>query len=51
MRAVMSDGPQGKVYATARALFVAPKPHRLLRDVVKALAPRGWLADANSATK
>lgn len=47
MRAVMSDGPDGKVYATARALFVAPKPHQLLRDVVKQMAP-GWL---NSATK
>lgn len=28
-----SDGPQGKVYATARALFVAPKPLRAVQDV------------------
>lgn len=26
-----SDGPEGKVYATARALFVAPKPHKALQ--------------------
>ena len=34
------DGPDGKVYATARALFVAPKPQRLVFDVVKYVASR-----------
>jgi len=34
MRAIVSDGPDGKVFATARALFVAPKPQRLLKDVL-----------------
>lgn len=28
MHAQLRDGPEGKVYATARALFVAPKPTR-----------------------
>ena len=43
-----ADGPDGKVYATARALFVAPKPQRLLMDVAKYLMQRarealpGW---------
>lgn len=40
MKATMSDGPDGKVYATARALFVAPKPSRLIVDVVKYIASR-----------
>lgn len=35
MKATVRDGPQGKVYATARALFVAPKTQRLIRDGVK----------------
>ena len=26
-----SDGPDGQVYATARALFVAPKPHKMVQ--------------------
>lgn len=51
MRAVMSDGPQGKVYATARALFVAPKPHRLLRDVAKMITSASWLGSGNSAAE
>mmetsp|Transcript_20763 Transcript_20763/g.62538 ORF Transcript_20763/g.62538 Transcript_20763/m.62538 type:complete len:297 (+) Transcript_20763:187-1077(+) len=42
MRAIMSDGPGGKVYATARALFVAPKPHRLIKDVLRTFTPT-WL--------
>ena len=40
MAATLSDGPGGKVYATARALFVAPKPHRLVSDVAKYLFNR-----------
>lgn len=47
MRGVMSDGPEGKVYATARALFVAPKPHRLLRDVAKLITPPSWLGGSS----
>ncbi|KAK9821548.1 hypothetical protein WJX74_010745 [Apatococcus lobatus] len=35
MKAMVRDGPEGKVYATARALFVAPKTQRLIRDGVK----------------
>jgi hypothetical protein len=35
-----ADGPDGKVYATARALFVAPKPQRLVVDVAKYLFQR-----------
>ena len=34
-KAKMSDGPEGKTYATARALFVAPRPHRMAWDVIK----------------
>ena len=33
MRATVSDGPDGAVYATARALFVAPRPMRAVQDV------------------
>jgi hypothetical protein len=40
MTAEMRDGPQGKVYATARALFVAPKPQKLLIDVIKYVGQR-----------
>lgn len=39
-KATMSDGPEGKVYATARALFVSPKPHRMAWDVIKYLGRR-----------
>lgn len=35
MTATISDGPHGKVYATARALFVAPKPQKLLQEGAK----------------
>ncbi|KAK9812857.1 hypothetical protein WJX72_004768 [[Myrmecia] bisecta] len=35
MKAVMRDGPNGKVYATARALFVAPRPQKLVQDGYK----------------
>ena len=35
-----SDGPKGQVYATARALFVAPKPHKMVQDVGKYLLRR-----------
>lgn len=40
MKAVMMDGPDGKVYATARALFVAPKFTRLVTDVAKYIGQR-----------
>ncbi|KAK9812066.1 hypothetical protein WJX73_002669 [Symbiochloris irregularis] len=30
-----SPGPHGKVYATARALFVVPRPTRLIQDATK----------------
>lgn len=39
-KATMTDGPDGKVYATARALFVSPKPHKMVWDVVKYLGRR-----------
>jgi hypothetical protein len=43
MKATLRDGPEGKVYATARALFVVPKTTRLLsegwRYAVSALFP------------
>lgn len=39
MRAIVSDGPDGRVYATARALFVAPKPQRLIHDGVRMVFP------------
>jgi acyl-coenzyme A thioesterase PaaI-like protein len=39
-KATMTDGPEGKVYATARALFVSPKPHKMVWDVVKYLGRR-----------
>ena len=37
MKSTVSDGPSGKVYATARALFVAPSSTRLAQDAVKLL--------------
>ena len=37
MKSTVSDGPSGKVYATARALFVAPSSTRLAQDAVKML--------------
>eukprot|EP00884_Botryococcus_braunii_P003412 jgi/Botrbrau1/13071/Bobra.0187s0033.1 len=44
MKATLRDGPHGKVFATARALFVVPKTTRLLsegwRYVVSALFPK-----------
>lgn len=40
MRATVSDGPDGQVYATARALFVAPKPLKMVQDVGKYLLRR-----------
>lgn len=40
MTAVMSDGPDGKVFATSKALFVTPKPHKLVTDVVKYMFQR-----------
>jgi acyl-coenzyme A thioesterase PaaI-like protein len=40
MKATVSDGPQGTVYATARALFVAPRPQKALVDVGKYLLRR-----------
>lgn len=33
MRATVSDGPEGKVFATSRALFVSPKPHKLVKEI------------------
>eukprot|EP00891_Asterochloris_glomerata_P007240 jgi/Astpho2/7240/Aster-01548 len=33
MQATISDGPTGKIYAKARALFVAPSSQRLAKDV------------------
>ena len=35
MKARVQDGPGGKVYATARALFVAPRTRTLIRDGIK----------------
>ena len=35
MKSTVKDGPTGKVYATARALFVAPSSTRLAKDAVK----------------
>lgn len=35
MTCEVKDGPSGKVYATARALFVSPKPQRLVKDVYR----------------
>ena len=35
MKSTVKDGPSGKVYATARALFVAPSMNRLANDAVK----------------
>ena len=34
MRAWVTDGPDGKTYATATALFVSPRLRRLLKDGV-----------------
>ena len=39
-QATMRDGPDGKEYATARALFVSPKPHKMALDVVKYVGRR-----------
>ena len=39
MRAIVSDGPDGRVYATARALFVAPKAQRLIHDGIRLVFP------------
>lgn len=39
-QATVSDGPNGTVYATARALFVAPRPQKALVDVGKYLLRR-----------
>ena len=39
-KATMTDGPEGMVYATARALFVSPKPHKMVWDVVKYVGRR-----------
>ena len=35
MRATVRDCPDGKVYATARALFVVPRTSRLINDGFK----------------
>ena len=35
MKSTVTDGPTGKIYATARALFVAPSMNRLANDAVK----------------
>lgn len=35
MRATVRDSPGGKVYATARALFVVPRTSRLIHDGFK----------------
>ncbi len=35
MKATVQDGPDGKIYATARALFVAPRTRKLIRDGFK----------------
>lgn len=37
MKSTVKDGPTGKVYATARALFVAPSSTRLAKDAVRLL--------------
>jgi acyl-coenzyme A thioesterase PaaI-like protein len=42
MKATMSDGPDGQVFATARALFVAPKPFKLVKDVGKYMWEKWW---------
>lgn len=42
MKAKMSDGPDGKTYATARALFVVPKPMKMLKDVGRYLVERAF---------
>ena len=35
MKATVRDSPGGKVYATARALFVVPRTSRLITDGIK----------------
>ncbi|KDD72263.1 hypothetical protein H632_c3611p0 [Helicosporidium sp. ATCC 50920] len=40
MKATMSDGPDGIVYATAKGLFISPKPTKLLSDVAGYLLER-----------
>lgn len=37
MKSTITDGSTGKVFATARALFVAPSSVRLAKDAVKLL--------------
>lgn len=37
MKSTLMDGSTGKVYATARALFVAPSSTRFAKDAVKLL--------------
>ena len=37
---VVADGPDGRVYATSKALFVKPKPHKMISDVVKYMIGR-----------
>ena len=37
MKSTVTDGASGKVYATARALFVAPSSTRLAKDALKFL--------------
>lgn len=45
MKATVCDGPGGKVFATARALFVAPKPQKMVRDVAQYLFNRAFPRD------
>ena len=37
MKSTIKEGASGKVYATARALFVAPSSTRLAKDAIKLL--------------
>lgn len=53
MRATVSDGPEGKVFATSRALFVAPKPHKLLKEITGYLwhgLTLSWAGNRDTAT-
>ena len=56
MRATVSDGPGGITYATARALFVSPKPHKLVKEALSyvwqglpSLAPQAVSRSATEA--
>lgn len=49
MTAELIDGPTGKVYAKSRALFVAPKPDRLIRDAWDYLLDLSGLAQKPTA--